>query len=134
MVRAGCRRSYAKNTRKVATGGKLIADRRWLRVLVGVRGLEPPAPASQTPCATNCATPRRTFNYSQPAPEGQGLSRNGADRPLGTEEPEGFGGVSGEVTAVFRETLETAWADAHPLVMADSATTAETCAGDSRAL
>ncbi len=26
--------------------------------MVGVGGLEPPAPASQTRCAANCATPR----------------------------------------------------------------------------
>ena len=29
-------------------------------VFVGVRGLEPRAPASQTRCATNCATPRKS--------------------------------------------------------------------------
>ena len=37
------------------------------RVSVGVRGLEPPTSASQTPRASNCATPRRldsTPNYS----------------------------------------------------------------------
>ncbi len=28
--------------------------------VVGVRGLEPRAPASQTRCATNCATPRKS--------------------------------------------------------------------------
>ena len=44
-------------------------------------------------------------------------------------------GVSGaQPVAVFRETLETAWAAAHPLVRAGSATTAETCAGDSCAI
>ena len=30
---------------------------------VGARGLEPPTPASQTLCATNCATPRRRIVY-----------------------------------------------------------------------
>ena len=44
-------------------------------------------------------------------------------------------GVSGaQPVAVFRETLETAWAAAHPLVMAGGAGAAETCAGDSCAL
>ena len=31
-------------------------------LLVGVGGLEPPAPASQTRCAANCATPRTMAN------------------------------------------------------------------------
>src|SRR5688572_25965437 len=33
------------------------------RVVVGVTGFEPATPASQTLCATNCATPRRTTRH-----------------------------------------------------------------------
>lgn len=44
-------------------------------------------------------------------------------------------GVSGaQPAAVFRETVETAWAATHPLVMAGSATAAETCTDDSCAV
>lgn len=44
-------------------------------------------------------------------------------------------GVSGaQPVAVFRETLETAWAAARPLVMAGATTAAETCDGDSCSL
>ena len=39
------------------------ARRRRLPAAVGARGLEPPTPASQTLCATNCATPRRRIVY-----------------------------------------------------------------------
>ena len=37
-----------------ATSTDLRRDRK----MVGVKGLEPPAPCSQSTCATNCATPR----------------------------------------------------------------------------
>ena len=33
---------------------------------VGVTGFEPATPWSQTRCATNCATPRRTVSFSRP--------------------------------------------------------------------
>jgi enterochelin esterase-like enzyme len=54
-------------TKKACTS--ISASNTYSRVIkVGVGGLEPPAPASQTRCATNCATPRR-LEYNRFASE-----------------------------------------------------------------